>query len=148
MAKYRHRTFEMFDFSGEATCALASKSTRPAADFDDLESWSFQHLVALRSARVIHVKFKKRERLDAEFSSELRKDFSQLADSLVNDSRVLLDFECLSKFGSGCIDELKRFNAKLQSKGSRMALCNLEPAVRDSFFPNRSGNECTSKVVA
>ena len=147
MAKYRHRTFEMFDFSDEATCALASKSTRPAANFDDPESWSFQHLVALRSAGVIQVKFKKRKRFAAEFSSELRTDFSQLADFLVNDSRVLLDFECLSEFGSGCIDELKRFNTKLQSKGSRMVLCNLEPAVRASFFPNRSGNESTSIVV-
>ncbi len=148
MAKYRHRTFEMFDFSDEATCALASKSTRPAAYVDDPESWAFQHLVALRRAGVIHVKFKQRKRLAAEFSSQLRTDFWQLADSLVNDSRVLLDFECLSEFGSGCIDELKRFNAKLQSKGSRVVLCNLEPAVRASFFPNRSGNEHTSKVVA
>jgi anti-anti-sigma regulatory factor len=97
---------------------------------------------------VVHVKFKTRERLGAEFSIELRKDFSQLAASLVNDSRVLLDFECLSEFGCRCIDELKLFNGKLQSKGSRMVLCNLEPAVRASFFPNRSGNESTSKVVA
>ena len=148
MAKYRHRTFEMFDFPDEATSALASKSTRPAADREDPESWTFQQLVAVRTASVIHVKFKKRERSAEELSTQFRKDFSQLADSLVNGSSVLLDFESLSEFGSECIDELGRFNGKLQSKGSRMALCNLEPAVRASFFPNRSGNESTSKVRA
>ena len=147
MAKYRHRTFEMFDFLDEARCALASKSTRSAAAVDDSESWSLEHLVALRQAGVIHVKFKKGKRLATELSSELRTDFSQLADSLVNDSRVLMDFECLDEFGSGCIDELKRFNAKLQSKGSRMVLCNLESVVRAAFFPNRSGNEHESKSL-
>ena len=105
MSKYRHRTFEMFDFSDEAAAALASKSTRAAGDCVDPESWSFQHLVASRSAGVARLKFMKREHLGAEFSSELRKDFSQLADFLVNDSRVLLDFESLDEFGSRCIDE-------------------------------------------
>lgn len=137
MAKYRHRTFEMFDSSDEATSALASKSARPVADSSDPASWSFQHLVAARSASVIHVNFKNRERLDAELPNQLRQDFLQLADSLVNNSAVLLDFEGLSEFGSKCIDELKQFNGKLQYKGSRMALCNLEPAVRASFFPDQ-----------
>ena len=146
MAKYRHRTFEMFDFSGEASSALGSKSTRSAADCVDPASWSFQHLVASRTAGVTHIKFTKRERLEPEFSSELRNDFSQLAEVLVNDSRVLLDFESLDEFGSRCIDELRLFNAKLQSKGSRMVLCKLEPAVRASFFPNRN-KETTTKVV-
>jgi len=140
MAKYRHKTFEMFDFPDEAKCELTSKPIRHAADFDDPESWSFQHLVARRSESVIHVKFKKRESLATEFSTQLRKDFLQLAGSLINDSRVLLDFECLSEFGCKDIDELKRLNTKLQSKGSRMVLCNLEPSVRGSFFPNRTGN--------
>ena len=147
MAKHRHRTFEMFDFAEEATSALASKSARPATHVDDPESWSLKHLVAIRTAGVIQLQFKQRKGLAADFSSELRTDLSQLADCLVNDSRVLLDFEHLNEFDSSCIDELKRFNAKLQSKGSRMALCQLEPTVRDSFFPDRSGSARTSQAA-
>ncbi|WP_146526630.1 hypothetical protein [Novipirellula artificiosorum] len=127
----------MFDLFDEANDAIASKSTRPTADCDEPESWSFQHLIASRNAGVIHVQFKKREGLDTEIPSTLRQDFSQLSDSLVNNSRILLDFECLSEFSAPCIKELKLFNEKLQSKGSRMALCHLEPAVQASFFPDR-----------
>ena len=148
MVKYRHRTFEMFDFFEEAACALSSKSTRHETESDDPTSWTFQHLVASRSAKMIHVKFKQKDCLDSQLSIELRSDFSHLADSLVNDSRVLLDFAGLRGFSTECIDELKRFNAKLQSKGSRIVLCNLEPAVRASFFPHRIGNGRTSSDVS
>ena len=147
MSKYRHRTFEMFDFSDEAAAALASKSTRTVEDSIDPESWSLQHLVASRSAGVVHLRFKESEGLGSEFSSGLRKDLSLLADLLVNDSRVLLDFESLHEFCPRCVDELELFNARLRSKGSRMSLCKLEPAVRAAFFPNRSGSEPSSKAV-
>jgi anti-anti-sigma regulatory factor len=135
MAKYRHSTFEMFDFVEEATCALNPKSSRRESEADPPGSWTLQHLIASQNAKVIHVKFKKRERLDSNFRRELRADFSHLADSMVNDSRLLLDFEGLSEFGTGCIDELRWLTAKLKAKGSRMVLCNLQPAVRASFFP-------------
>ncbi|MEO1616646.1 MAG: hypothetical protein AAFV88_12390, partial [Planctomycetota bacterium] len=87
----------MFDFPDEATSALASKSQRntahrTAAHDDDPESWAFLHLVASPNEGVIHVKFKQKKQLVAEYPSELRTDFSQLADLLVNDSRVVLDF--------------------------------------------------------
>ena len=137
MAKYRHRTFEMFDFPDEATLALASKSTRTTTESDDPASWTFQQLTASRAASVTLVKFKKPKCSDAESEGELREDLSQLADLLVNDSRVLLDFEGLHEFSSSSIDALALFNRKLQSKGSRIALCNLEPAVQASFYPNR-----------
>jgi len=137
MAKYRHRTFEMFDFLEEAKSALSTKSARHDEEAVDPESWQFQHLRTSRDANVIHVTFKKKDRATATFPAELRADFSKLADLLVNDSRALLDLKGLNEFGAECIDELKRFHAKLQSKGSRMVLCQLEPAVRDSFFPHR-----------
>lgn len=148
MAKYRHRTFEMFDFVEEAACALSSGSTRHEAESDDPTSWTFQHLVASRSAKMIHVKFKRKDCLDSQHSIKLRSDFSHLADFVVNDSRVLMDFAGLRGFSTECIDELKRFNANLQSKGSRIVLCNLESAVRSSFFPHRIGNDRTSNGVS
>jgi anti-anti-sigma regulatory factor len=64
-------------------------------------------------------------------------DFAKLAGSLVNDSPVLIDFEGLGEFSARSVDELALFCRKLQTKGSRLALCNLGGAVRASFFPGR-----------
>ena len=142
MAKYRHRMFEMFEFADEATSALASKSTRPAAESDHPEWWTFLQLTVTRSAGVTHVHFKPTTNLSEEETlAELRKDFALLADSLVNDSRVLLDFTGRSEFCAASIEALAAFNRKLQSKGSRLALCNLDPAVQASFFPDRQANQ-------
>ncbi len=144
MAKYRHRTFEMFDFLAEATRALESKSAQSVEESDDPESWSFDYLLASRSQSVIHVRFKNAECFGSETLSGLRKDFSQLAASLMNDSRVLLDFEGVQEFCADSIETLALFNRKLQSKGSRIALCNLEPSVQASFFPHRVADESRS----
>lgn len=131
----------MFDFAEEAKSALTSKSAHPKSNTDDPQSWSFRHLAASQSAGIVHLKFTKTEYLGAGTVSELRNDFSELAGTLVNGSRVLLDFEGLLQFGTKSIADLANFNKKLQAKGSRIVLCNLNPAVQASFFPQRSTNE-------
>ncbi len=146
MAKYRHKTFEMFDYPDEAMSAMASKSPRREVPADPPEPWACQHLVVSRSAGVTHIKFASESRVGPEIRRELRADLTRLADLLVNDSRVLLDFESLREFDSECIDELERFHAKLRSKGSQMVLCQLQPAVRESFFPHRREPERSNQV--
>jgi hypothetical protein len=127
----------MFEFADEATSALTSKSNRPVAESDHPEWWTFLQLTVTRSAGVTHVHFKPTDRNAAETLAELRKDFTLLADSLVNDSRVLLDFAGRGEFCAASIEALAAFNRKLQAKGSRIALCNLDPVVQASFFPDR-----------
>lgn len=141
MAKTHHRIFEMFDFAEEAKCALASKAALKT-NTDDPQKWPFRHLVASHLAGgIVHVKFKETELLGSDTVRELRNDFSELAGMLVNGSRVLLDFEGMLDIGTESIAELANFNRKLQAKGSRIVLCNLNPAVQASFFPNRNKNE-------
>lgn len=137
MAKHRHRTFEMFDHQEEAAQALGSKATRVTAEADNPEAWTFHQLFTSRLGTVIHVRFKAIEESSPAAVSELREDFTKLADSLVNDSQVMLDFEGVRDFSAGAIDTLESLNGKLKSKGSRLTLCNLEPAVQASFFPHR-----------
>ena len=140
MAKHRHRTFEMFDTYSEAARSFESKSSRIVVQqsHETGEGWTLQCLTASRDARVIQVIFKSSHRSEQDKARDLRADFATLADSLVNDSRVLMDFEGLEVFCARSVDELALFRRKLQSKGSRIALCNLGPAVRASFFPNRA----------
>jgi len=141
MAKYRHRTFEMFDFPEEAARALGSKATRALSDSGNPETWSFHHLFATRLATVIHVRFKERQHVSDAALPELREDFLKLADSLVNDSQVMLDFDGVTEFPQGSIEALETLNGKLKSKGSRLTLCNLVPEVQSSFFPHRKTAE-------
>ena len=139
MAKHRHRTFEMFDTYAEAARSLESKSLQKAVQqsHETDEVWTFQCLTVSHDARVIQVTFKSPNHPEQDQVRNLRADFAQLADSLVNDSPVLMDFEGLEEFSARSVDELALFLRKLRSKGSRMALCNLGPAVWASFFPNR-----------
>ena len=139
MAKVRHRTFEMFENYSEAARSLESKSAQRVVEqsHETGEVSTFQCLTASRDASVIQVTF-----LSSNHSEDnvrdLRADFAKLANSLVNDSRVLMDFEGLENFCARSVNELGLFLRKLQSRGSRMALCNLGPAVKASFFPNRA----------
>jgi hypothetical protein len=143
MAKIRHRTFEMFEFLQEATDALASKSARLTTDASDPESWKFRQLIAARRpSGIVHITFKQRAPV-ADSVNDVGLDLADLAGLLVNGSRVLLDFEGVLEFGTDSIIELTEFNSKLHTKGSRVVLCNLEPTVRDSFFPHRSTNVST-----
>ena len=134
MAKYRHRVFEMYEFRDEATRALTSNSAHPVTEAAAPDSWTLKHLAVSRSASVAHVQFKGAQAFEGDNLSDLREDFAQLADTLVRDSKVLFDFAGVMSFGSASIDELARFNRKLQTKGSRLALCCLNPEVHQSFF--------------
>lgn len=139
MAKIRHRTFEIFDFLQEASDALASKSARVNTYAIDPSQWSFRQLAAaLRPSGVVHVTFKPHTDDESKSRSDLGKDLAELAELLANDSRVLLDFEGVLAFDSDAVITLGEFDGKLRSKGSRIVLCNLEPAVRDSFFQRHS----------
>lgn len=140
MAKHRHRMFEMFDTYDEAECALESKSSQKVVqqNHETDELWAFRCLMASRSERVIHVTFGSPKRPKGEHARDLRADLWKLADSLVNDSSVLMDFEGLEEFSARSVDDLALFLRKLQSRGSRVAICNLGPAVMASFFPNRA----------
>ena len=138
MAKHRHRTFEMFDTYDEAARSLESRSLQKVdqQSHEPDEVWTFQCLTVSRDGRVIQVNFNSPNRPEHNQVHNLRADFTQLADSLVNDSPVLMDFEGLEEFSASSVDELALFLRKLRSKGGRMAPCNLGPAVRASFFPS------------
>jgi anti-anti-sigma regulatory factor len=96
------------------------------------------HLAVSRSAGVTQVRFKEAQTFGEETVSDLRDDFAQLADRLGRDSKVLLDFTGVKSFSAASIGALALFNQKLQTKGSRIALCCLAPAARESFFAARS----------
>ena len=138
MAKYPHRVFEMYEFRDETIIALTPKIEKPATEATAPESWTFKHLAVSRSASVTHVTFKEAETVGEEAVSNFGGDFAQLADRLGRNSKVLLDFAGVKSFSSTSIDALVLFNQKLQTKGSRIALCCLDPAVRESFFATRS----------
>ena len=147
MAKYRHRTFEMFDFLAEATAALGSRSIRlegESAEPIEPETQTFQHLVAFRKTRVVHLKYHQPGQLDTHCSQQLRVDLAEVLDSLPNNSRVLFDFEGVTEFGAECIGELTWFNSKIRAKGGQLVLCNLESSVRAGFFPHRVRQENSS----
>ncbi len=139
MAKHRHRTFEMFDTYSEAARALESKSSQKVVQQSNEtdEILAFGCLMVSRREHVIHVTFKSSKYSEQDHATDLRADLARLAGSLVNDSPVLMDFAGLEEFSARCVEELALFLRKLQSKGSRIALCNLGPAVRASFFPDR-----------
>ena len=138
MAKYRHRIFEMYELRDEAIIALTPELLRPAKEANTPELWTFKHLIASRSTSVTHVQFKDATAFGDETVNGLRDDFAQLADRLGKDSKVVLDFAGLKSFSPVSIDALLLFKKKLQTKGSRIALCCLAPAARASFFAARS----------
>ena len=141
MAQIRHRTFEIFDFAQEAIDALASKSARVHAYALDPELWRFHQLdTSIRPSGVVHVTFKPLADGDSESMSKFGTDLTDLAKSLTNGSRVLLDFEGVVAFDADAVAKLTKFNSKLQSKGSRVVLCNLEPTAQASFFSQPSTN--------
>ena len=138
MAKYRHRVFEMYDFRDEAVRALTPKSDQPVTEAIAPKAWTFRHLAVSRFARVTHVKFKRAQPFGEETVNDLRDDFAQLADRLVRDSRVLLDFAGVMSFSAASLDSLVLFKQKLRAKGSRMVLCSLDPTARECFFVSHS----------
>jgi hypothetical protein len=138
MAKYRHRTFEMFEFQDEAVAALGSKSARVMLATDKPEEWSFCQLTASQLGNVVHIEFKPRPGTDTDAASDVRKDFAYLPECLVNNSQVLIDFKGVQAFGSEEMESLELLNNRLKSKGSRIAICNVDPSLQPSFFPHQS----------
>ena len=134
MAKYRHRIFEMYEFHDETISALTPNSVNPVATDDEPNSWSFEHLAVSRSESVTYVRFKDAQTDGEETTTNFGGDLSRLADRLSRNSRVLLDFTGVTSFDTASINAVDQFQQKLKSKGSRVALCCLEPAVRKSFF--------------
>lgn len=134
MAKYRHRIFEMYEGRDEAIDALKPMVAKTAAETTALETWDFVHLTISRSAGVSHVQFKKPQRFEDGTESDLREDLTRLADLLGRDSKVLVDFSGVESFNAVSLAALVRFRANLQTKGSRIALCCLNPTTRESFF--------------
>lgn len=137
MAKYRHRIFEMYEFRDEAVRALTPKAEKAATEATAPETWTFRHLAVSRSAGVTHIEFKQPKSLGEESVSGLGEDFAQLAEMLDRDNKVLVDFTGMASLGPSFIDALVLFHKKLQTKGSRIALCCLDPAARESFFAAR-----------
>jgi anti-anti-sigma regulatory factor len=125
----------MYEFRDEAIAALTPKSARPVTDTTAPESWTFKYLAVSRSACVTLVEFQPAQNFGEETVSDLRDDFIQLADRLTRDSKVLLDFAGVASFNAASIDTLNQFRLTLQAKGSRMALCCLNPVTRDTFLP-------------
>jgi anti-anti-sigma factor len=134
MAKYRHRIFEMFELRDEAIRELTSRARKDPTDATASESWTLKQLAVWHYKGLTHVQFREPQAFDEKCANELGQDFAQLAEKLTNDSKVVLDFEGVASFGSASINALILFSKKLQTKGSRMVLCCLEPAVRESFF--------------
>ena len=127
----------MFDFRDEAVRALTRNTISFVTDVVDPEFWDFRFLVASHSAIFTHVEFKKNVAWGDEATGELRKDIAAITSRLDADSRVLWDFTGLKSFSAASIDMLVTFNKDLKHKGSRLALCCLEPTVRETFFANR-----------
>ena len=137
MAKYRHKIFEMYDFRDEAILALTPKSEKVATELTDPESWRFKHLAVSRPAGVTVVEFKGVPKFGEENVKEVGEDFVQLAKLLDQDNKVLVDFTGVVSVNRSFIDALVLFTKLLQTKGSRIALCALEPTTRESFFVPR-----------
>ncbi|MDV6032579.1 MAG: STAS domain-containing protein [Phycisphaera sp. RhM] len=138
MAKYRHRTFEMFEFHDEAAAALAVKPREPVRPLGNLDGEPMESLNITVLGPILHVRFDP-DVLDGEEESEsqLRGDLTRLAKWLQNDSRVIVDFDGLSFFSAASIEALETFYQRLKAKGSRLVLCNLDADVKASFYPSR-----------
>jgi hypothetical protein len=124
----------MYDFRDEAVHALTYNSVSRVKDDVDLQSWDFNLIVATQSTIVTYVEFKKDADCKNEVTSAFPQDIAALTSLLAVNSRVLLDFTGLKTFSLAFIDTLMEFNTELKHRGSRLVLCCLEPAVRDSFF--------------
>lgn len=136
MAKYRHRTFEMYDFYDEAADKhnVRSGDTTPVSE---LESTEFNHLAVTQADRIVRIAFRNGEVAEDPTTCPYREEFARLASLLRNDSRVIVDFAGVAQFPAISIDTLETFDRRLKSKGSRLILCNLQSEVKAVFYPAR-----------
>jgi hypothetical protein len=134
LAKIPHRLFEIYESREEATRVLTPKSEKAATASSATDLWTFQYLKVLRSAGVTRVEFTEASDFNEATVTGLREDFTQLADKLIMDSKVLVDFTGVEFFDAAFIDALLAFSKKLRTKGSRIALCCLAPTALKFFF--------------
>lgn len=131
----------MYELRAEAIDALTSKSAQAVSEATPPESWDFKNFAVLRSANTVHVQFRGGQDFDEAGATELRGEFTQIADRLVRDSKVLLDFAEVKSFSAASIAAIVQFNQKLKNKGSRIAICCLDPKVQESFFEKNNGHD-------
>jgi hypothetical protein len=124
----------MYEFRDEAIDALTPKVAPPVTDSTVPESLTFKHLAVSRIGCVTHVEFKDADSFGTETVRDMNEDFVQLAEHLVKNSKVLVDFEGVQSFCPASIGTLIDFNKTLRTKGSRTALCSLAPSARKSFY--------------
>lgn len=129
----------MYDFCDEAARALTPKLDRPTGDITTPLSWAVRYLTVCRTAGITHIRFQGTQDFGDETLNDLRQDFARVADVLDRDSKVVLDFSDVVSFGAAAINAVALFHKKLQTKGSRLALCALGPSVRASFFSQKDG---------
>jgi anti-anti-sigma regulatory factor len=134
MAKYRHRVFEMYGLRDEALNALKPSVNGTPLKSDDCETWDLNLLAASHSANLTRVEFKQSRAAGEVDENDLRNDLARLSEKLEIDSKVLFDFTGLDSISPASVDTLTSFNKNLRHKGSRMVICCLETAVRESFF--------------
>jgi anti-anti-sigma regulatory factor len=134
MAKYRHRIFEMYELRDEAIRALTPRTETAATEATAPETWSFTHLDVSRIAGLLQIQFKAPRTFDDTTASAFRQDLARLTALMGRDSKVLVDFSGVVSFNATSIGALAQFNRNLQTKGSRMAICCVEPGTRESFF--------------
>ena len=124
----------MYEQLDEALDALTPRTEKVATEITAPETWDFSHLEASRVADKILLRFKGSQTFDEAELGPLREDFTRLTGLLGRDSRLLLDFTGITLFSAASIRELAQFSRNLQSKGSRVVLCCLEPDVSATFF--------------
>lgn len=134
MAKYRHKIFEMYEFRAETFRALTPKSVPITTESPTPDSSTYGHLAVSCADGVTHVQFKEVQTKGEETATNFRGDLARLADRLDRNSKVLLDFAGVKSLSTTSIAALVQFQQQLKNKGSRVALCCLEPEVRESFF--------------
>jgi hypothetical protein len=136
MAKYRHRTFEMFEFYDEAVATLSLRP-RNTPELDTISDIAFEQITVSQSEKIIRVAFKQSSIDDPSSTCLLREDLVQLAAMLPNDSRVIFDFDGVEHFSGASLETLEFFYRRLKVKGSRLLLCNLTAEAKSTFYPPR-----------
>jgi hypothetical protein len=134
MAKFRHRIFEMFDYRDEAIHELSPKSVSDSAARDQPLELVLNHLSVSRSGGVTELGFKGIHPCGTENVALLVADLAQLANQLERGGKVLVNFKNVPLVDVGFIDALAQLKQKLRTRGSRVAICCLEPTARESFF--------------
>ena len=125
----------MYDFRDEAIADLVPRTAQPPTDANGPESWNLNCLLVARVGGATLIQFRDPSSFSEERLADFRDDLQELTRGLVKDSKVVLDFSGVSSFNAPPIDALVLFNQQLHIKGSRLALCCLEPAPREAFFP-------------